>query len=194
MTEYMRPCPLWADKLAMQKEDLSLDDLLALTEHLKSCLVCQQTSKEYNDLNALFDDLPIPGLPEGLPPRLLALWEQEESRNGRDLTSDFDGHVSRQNVGTNSSAIPIKEATTLERLPIQPAAWVGAHLGSVSGGALVGSVIGGVVTPVGACVGGVLGAFFRKENATGSISDTITRATTDYTPNHAKNCDSPKGS
>lgn len=79
VNESIQPCALWAERLAMRKEDLLPEDLVSLTEHLDSCPACQQTAADYSELNTLLDDLPIPDLPEGLPPRLLAHWKQEDS-------------------------------------------------------------------------------------------------------------------
>src|SRR5437764_940653 len=52
------PCPQWAEKLFLRREDLSPSDCVALDAHLACCLRCTEAFAEHNKLVAQLRDLP----------------------------------------------------------------------------------------------------------------------------------------
>ena len=73
------PCDTWADLLTVPAEALSADEQSRLEAHLTVCAACANIRAEYLALSAELRTLPLPGLPTGLPARVLACWQEETS-------------------------------------------------------------------------------------------------------------------
>lgn len=93
----------WLKKLAAHRFsniDISLDESLAITAHIKTCPECarihDESIKTDNELMELISTLPVaaPHFPEGLSPRLQQLWDEEDA-NGKPADSE---HLIRERL------------------------------------------------------------------------------------------------
>lgn len=60
--DYYYPCFIWAEKLAIRKEDLSSADRVALADHVRQCKACAAVQADYQFLDAQLRALPFPRL------------------------------------------------------------------------------------------------------------------------------------
>ncbi len=75
------PCKQWRLKLAAtHPDDLDPAERAALETHLATCPACAAVYATYARMDAAVLRLPAPAPLEGLPPRLLALWEAEDQQ------------------------------------------------------------------------------------------------------------------
>lgn len=77
------PCAEWAELLAaVFPADLAPADRAALGAHLATCPACAAVKADYQRMDARIRALPAPRPLDGLPPRLLQLWAEEDRRAG----------------------------------------------------------------------------------------------------------------
>ncbi len=53
------PCGVWAEKLALRREDLTSSERVALDAHVTTCRVCQQAQADYDALDTTLRALPL---------------------------------------------------------------------------------------------------------------------------------------
>ncbi len=78
-----RPCDTWAEQLAaLHPADLTSAERAALAAHLATCPTCAAARADYQRMDMQIRRLPDPQPFDGLPPRLLELWAEEDRRAG----------------------------------------------------------------------------------------------------------------
>ena len=77
-----RPCAHWAELLEAHPEHLSPAERAALDEHIATCPACAAVRADNQHMDAGIRSLPDPTPLPGLPPGLLALWEEEDRQKG----------------------------------------------------------------------------------------------------------------
>ncbi len=79
-----QPCQQWRLKLAAtHPADLEPDERAALEAHIATCETCAAVYATYARLDAAVQHLPAPAPLEDLPPKLLALWAEEDRQRER---------------------------------------------------------------------------------------------------------------
>jgi CxxC-x17-CxxC domain-containing protein len=76
-------CNEWSQRLEAGIDHLSPDDRQALEAHINTCSACALLFTEYGRITGLLCHLPVPELPDGLPPLLLQQWEEEQKEETR---------------------------------------------------------------------------------------------------------------
>ncbi len=106
------PCPNWAEKLALRREELSSADRAALDAHIRTCPACEAVQKDYDFLDTHLRALPPPAL-KPLP--RLPLQTFMQGKEERDTTI-------MMKAGSATSAprlsLPVKRRTIRGRLAI----------------------------------------------------------------------------
>lgn len=72
------PCAHWAELLDAHPEHLSPAERAALDAHIATCPACAAVFEDNQYMDARIRSLPDPAPLPGLPPGLLALWEEED--------------------------------------------------------------------------------------------------------------------
>lgn len=75
-----RPCAHWAELLDARPEHLSPAERAALDAHIATCPACAAVRADNQHMDARLRSLPDPAPLPDLPPRLLALWEEEDRK------------------------------------------------------------------------------------------------------------------
>lgn len=113
-----KPCPEWEEKLAAtHPDDLTVEERIALEEHLKTCPSCAAVRKLDRILDIVIHDLPTHDTPLSetsleLPPKLRALLElpnylETLANQTEEPESDVNTHVDRQPEENNIDHAPI---------------------------------------------------------------------------------------
>lgn len=117
------PCKQWRLKLAAtHPDDLDPAERAALEAHLATCPSCAAVYATYARLDAAVLRLPGPAPLEGLPPKLLALWEAEDQQAapGRAPTRLVQREAAlRPQNGDTRQAPPFPERAAPRRPPLR---------------------------------------------------------------------------
>lgn len=81
----------WYEKLTMLRitNDYSQAEYWEIMTHLMLCPACQRVVYENAYVEQLLDSLPNPHFPVGMSPRIEAIWQEEDRRNGVATADSF---------------------------------------------------------------------------------------------------------
>lgn len=117
----LKPCPEWEEKLAAtHPDDLTLEELSALEEHLKTCPSCVAVRRLDRIVDTVIRNLPVhddtsllePSLE--LPPLLRALsklpdYLENPTDEAKESWTEFDTHVDRPLRENNIDCAPLAD-------------------------------------------------------------------------------------
>ncbi|HET8910486.1 MAG TPA: PQQ-binding-like beta-propeller repeat protein [Ktedonobacteraceae bacterium] len=96
-TQNNAACTEWSEQLAaLHPDDLSSAERAAREAHIASCNTCSTVRRQYAEIAELVRTLPTETIPEELPARLVAKWDEEEKQ-------PQSGHFSRPQILSTTS-------------------------------------------------------------------------------------------